>query len=299
MSNPTPTFIPTFPFAEAPGNDAILRSSDGVDFHVRRAILTLVSSFFDAMFSMPQPVGSPEIPIISVQEDSARLDRALRFFYPGAYVKIDTIEELRDVMEILVSKYDAQGIVPQAKQHLERFMATDPLAVYALAHIYQWKDEAIAAAKYSLKFPLRAFDTSPPSGLKDLPAAAYYNLLHYHRRCSVVAHETTDTLKWLPSPKAQGFWMCCPSCYDEKSIWQFADGGDRGAPKGFAEYFQRMGAILKVTPGINPEGHPLFYEALNKVTCRRCEHFNKLVHFVTREWAVEIKTQIDKIELVF
>ncbi|KAJ7758985.1 hypothetical protein DFH07DRAFT_958130 [Mycena maculata] len=124
--SPSPAVLtPTFPFANAPGADAILRASDGADFYVHRTIL---------------PELGPEIAIISVQEDSALLDRALRFFYPGAQFTVVPLDQLRDFLEVLISKYDVECIVPAAKDRLERYLATNPVAVYAVAFTYQWKD---------------------------------------------------------------------------------------------------------------------------------------------------------------
>ncbi|KAJ7739358.1 hypothetical protein B0H16DRAFT_1729451 [Mycena metata] len=77
-------FLAQYPFANAPGADTILRSADGVDFYVHRAILSLVSPVFEMMFQLPQPDDAPAVPVIDVQELSAVLDRVLRFFYPGA-----------------------------------------------------------------------------------------------------------------------------------------------------------------------------------------------------------------------
>ncbi|KAJ7750603.1 hypothetical protein B0H16DRAFT_1318583 [Mycena metata] len=50
------------PFDES--TDAILRSSDDLDFPVHRAVLSLASPFFRDMFSIPQPESEPKIPVI-------------------------------------------------------------------------------------------------------------------------------------------------------------------------------------------------------------------------------------------
>jgi BTB/POZ domain len=44
------------------GSDVILRSSDHVDFYVYKIVLSLVSPFFEDMFSLPQPPNRTEPP---------------------------------------------------------------------------------------------------------------------------------------------------------------------------------------------------------------------------------------------
>ncbi|KAJ7441329.1 hypothetical protein B0H11DRAFT_2096543 [Mycena galericulata] len=207
MSNPTPesastspgVFIPTFPFVSA-NADVILRSSEGADFYVQRGILALVSPVFCDMFTLPQPEASPGIPVIPVQEDAPLLDRALRFFYPGAQPVVATLDELRGIIEVLVEKYDVQCVVPAAKQRLETYMATQPLAVFAVAVTYEWKDVASKAARESLKLRLRVPDAEASPELKDISAATYHNLLHYHYSCGLTVKDVTEGLQWVTDP---------------------------------------------------------------------------------------------------
>lgn len=75
-------------FPPDPDADVILRSSDSVDFPVRRTVLADVSAFFKQMFSLPQgasPDLSPEgtskdaeLPVIPVAEDGKTLSLFLR-----------------------------------------------------------------------------------------------------------------------------------------------------------------------------------------------------------------------------
>ncbi|KAJ7690386.1 hypothetical protein B0H17DRAFT_838009, partial [Mycena rosella] len=134
------------PFANAPGADVILRSSDGAEFHLNRAILSLVSPVFRDVFTLPQPASAAE-PVVELQEGSSVLDGALRFFYPGAQPTIATLGELGEMIEVLISKYDMECIMPTAKHHLEKYIVAEPLAVYVLAVRYRWKDMAVAAAR--------------------------------------------------------------------------------------------------------------------------------------------------------
>lgn len=70
--------------------DVVLRSSDSVDFRVRKSILSEVSGFFRDMFSLPQPpdyvsfsvvdeVNTEVLPVVPVSEDKEAVCLFLRF----------------------------------------------------------------------------------------------------------------------------------------------------------------------------------------------------------------------------
>ncbi|KAJ7784954.1 hypothetical protein DFH07DRAFT_872906 [Mycena maculata] len=183
----TPIFVPAYPFVNAPGADFILRSSNGVDFAVHRAILSLVSPVLETTLSVPQPKGTPVIPVMDMEEDAVLLDQILRFFYPTSQPTVITLEELRRIIDILLQKYEMEGIIPTIKQQLEKYVVADPITVFSVACKHGWKDVAMAAAKASLKHPLRAVDAEAPPVLASITALAYHNLLHYHSRCAAAA----------------------------------------------------------------------------------------------------------------
>lgn len=79
-------------FPHDPDADVIIRSSDSVDFRVRKTILAEVSAFFKQMFSLPQEdyrdtsvlssskdsTRGAELPVIPVAEDEDELSLFLR-----------------------------------------------------------------------------------------------------------------------------------------------------------------------------------------------------------------------------
>ena len=72
--------------ASAPFNDTradiILRTSDGMNFHVFNIILSLASPIFIDMFKTSHPAFGCKLPIVTISEDSKTLDLALRHLYP-------------------------------------------------------------------------------------------------------------------------------------------------------------------------------------------------------------------------
>ncbi|KAJ7910409.1 hypothetical protein B0H13DRAFT_608208 [Mycena leptocephala] len=295
-----PNFVPTHPFANTPGADAILRSRDGADFYVHRAMLSLVSPFFETTFTLPQPESTPAVPIIDIQEDAPAIDRALRFFYPGAQPNVATLEELHEVIEILVSKYDMEHVVPMAKQHLEKYFVSQPLGVYAVAFAHRWEDVARVAAKECLKLSLRVMDTEAAAEIKHLTSIAYHNLLHYHFQCGEAAKRTTQDLLWIQNP-ALYCWFTCGNCAYQPPV--LLSDGSRPSPRSwFMTFFKAMGDRLATRPMMNLRQDPLFFDAIRSaVLCAgncRTQALDCLSSFIT-VWEAKIADEIAKVEWKF
>ncbi|KAF8153488.1 hypothetical protein K438DRAFT_1987624 [Mycena galopus ATCC 62051] len=127
---------PSCPF-DSQDADVILRTSDGADFRLHKAVLSLVSPVFWDMFMLPQPHSDDTaLPVVKVSEDSVTLDRALRFFYPGTQPVVENLNQLQDIIGVLVQKYDAQCLIPTAKHYLDKHAVAEPLAAYVVACRY-------------------------------------------------------------------------------------------------------------------------------------------------------------------
>ncbi|KAF7378362.1 hypothetical protein MSAN_00262500 [Mycena sanguinolenta] len=319
MSSPPPAAneptqrvpFPAFPFVNTPGQtDIILRTSDGVDFYVQLAILSPVSPVFGTMFTLPQAEDSSQIyPVIDVQEASPALDRALRFFYPCTQLTADSLDELTEVIEILISKYDMQWLIPSVKKHLERYVTSDPITVYAYAYVHGWEDLGRAAAKETLKLPLRTPGENTPEVLRLIPADAYHKLLRYHYCCGVAARTTTADLGWISWPDsstAEYRWFHCwrDSCAVYNSRGPIIVANEtRAARQWFMDYFVGMGDILATTPAadIRDPAHPLLIRMIDRANeCEVCRDrvSNHLRHF-TALWVARIQTVIQEVEWKF
>ncbi|KAJ7186114.1 hypothetical protein C8R46DRAFT_1062500 [Mycena filopes] len=337
-SSPDPVFVPAYPFAPSPAADTILRSCDGADFHVIRAVLSLVSPVFETMFGLPQPDGAAGIPVVDMSESSTTLDRGLRFFYSGAEgpAAARTLEELGEVLELLVSKYDIQSVVPQAKRELKTYLAprrvevswpkfgiagvrtpppkyymtpSQPLGVYAIVFAHRWDDIGLLAARECLKLPLRASDTHAPRELAYLTSTGYHNLFRYHFRCAAAVRPILQDLSWLAlGPLAQAScWFRC----DSSSCQPHPETVTLGTlprhsyrPRAwFMQFLKAAGDLVAVTPAIDLSQDPAFFAAVRQASdcggkCRR-EAVSELRAFVTGPLARKIEQEIAKIEWKF
>ncbi|KAK6981117.1 BTB domain-containing protein [Favolaschia claudopus] len=306
MSSDSSSQADAAPFPGAPFDsadaDVIFRSSDGIEFRLHKALLSLVSPVFRDMFTLPQPVSefSTTLPVVEVTETSAVFDQALRFFYPGARPKVDSPSELRDVLTVLIHKYDMQGIIPIAQQCLERYLTSHPLSAYIVAHTFQWKDLAVKAAKESLKTPLRSTNTAAPQDLDHITGSAYHNLLFYHHSCAEAAKVGATSLNWTPVPN-EYVWFSCTSCELAPLAWYLSDGVAHNVRVWFNTYLNDIGSALMQTPALDLCMHDSIrnaYKSASKCTTCRGKVFDQL-HLWVNSLKPRIDAAIEKVELIF
>ncbi|KAI0357900.1 hypothetical protein OH77DRAFT_1519208 [Trametes cingulata] len=196
--------ITRFTYRDPSVGDLIIRTSDGVDFHVHQRRLADVSPVFSDMFSLPQPTSgkerADEKPVIGVSEGSVLWSKLLPILYVAEEPDL-SLEDIRDLLEA-GRKYDMPGIRSRMKTHLLQaaFLERRPYSVYALACGAGFEDVKLAAARSTLRM------SEPEPGAQDfLPAEsgrAMYKLLEYR---------TSACLKAVNAVKPYGRFMSCYS----------------------------------------------------------------------------------------
>ncbi|EIN03897.1 hypothetical protein PUNSTDRAFT_139202 [Punctularia strigosozonata HHB-11173 SS5] len=208
-----------------PSADLVLRSSDGVDFHVHKCILAEASSFFETMFSLPQAEakGSPDssplsppassnakhgspggpqelkegLPVVDVSEDSKIIDRLLHFCYPYDNPELNDLDELAAVLSAAV-KYDVGATTKLLRHSLSKHASAAPMRVYAIAVSHGLEDEARIAARASLRFTLKDLTLQGARELSSIPALSYQHLMQYILRCEAEFSTLATNLSWIP-----------------------------------------------------------------------------------------------------
>ncbi|KAH9951050.1 hypothetical protein B0H21DRAFT_719244 [Amylocystis lapponica] len=183
-----------------PTADVVLISSDDVVFRVHKIILAEASTFFETMFTLPQPSDSPTascehegLPAMPVAERSDVLESLLRLCYP---IDDPRFSHPGDAGKVLAAamKYEMQEAIKIATRCLLGFVPMSPLQVYVVACLHRFENVASAAAK---EVALKAYtrDTIPPTayveGMEEISAGAYYRLLAYCRCNGIVFAEFT------------------------------------------------------------------------------------------------------------
>lgn len=179
--------------------DIVLESCDGVKFCAHKSILAAASAFFEHMFTLPQPPGEKDRPIIPLSEDSATLGALLQFIYPEPDPEIETLDELNALLSS-AAKYDFVGAIATLRKELvsPRFLAESPLRVYASASRFELDDEARIASKHTLSCQI--LDCPLSDDLKFISAYAYHRLLILHRTRAEAAQlllKITDDVKCI------------------------------------------------------------------------------------------------------
>ncbi|EIW79744.1 hypothetical protein CONPUDRAFT_74098 [Coniophora puteana RWD-64-598 SS2] len=209
MSSP---HIDNAPF-DATDADIVLRTSDNVDFHVFKAILSLASPVFKDMFTIPQPPSSSDV--VSISENSIITRKLLLFCYPGPNPPISHVEEACLLMKA-ANKYDIAFVSEAVEAHITSspLSGEEDFKLYCLACHNGWESLAQIAALRTLNIPSFGDPTvlHNPADLELITAAAYQRLLVYHAKCREVAKNVgLGHLTWASEAKCWIPLVCCGS----------------------------------------------------------------------------------------
>ncbi|OAX40168.1 hypothetical protein K503DRAFT_688117 [Rhizopogon vinicolor AM-OR11-026] len=205
MSDDKETSTAKAPFNN-PDCDIILRSSDGVDFHVFKLILSLVSPVFKDMFTLPPAESDSSVPVISVKESSTTLNCLLLLCYPATIPTFNSLKGVEDVLKAAM-KYDMVVVLTRAADLvMAQFLSTNSLELYAMSCRIGWQDRIQAAATQTLKIKYLGRPSSAFAGMRSITALDYHKLLVYHHECGVAAQAVVGSLIWL-KPKQSDMCM--------------------------------------------------------------------------------------------
>jgi len=111
---------------ESPDADAILHSSDKVDFRVFKMFLAFVSPIFKDIFALPRGSGRHStrkdemkdgLPIIQMAENSGTVENLLKFCHPIPISKAPVFNVLDDAIALweAADKYEMYEVMNQAR----------------------------------------------------------------------------------------------------------------------------------------------------------------------------------------
>ena len=151
-------------YSDMPNADVILQSSDLVHFRVHKSVLVTSSPFFGDMFSLPQPTNDAapeELPIVRLSEDSEVLNSLISILYP---VHPEIPPSSDNILALLsaAAKYDMEAVQTFIRAEVSRRGLLLPTGadsaevyrVYAVAYSKRLIPEVVAAARFTLGYPL-------------------------------------------------------------------------------------------------------------------------------------------------
>jgi hypothetical protein len=173
--------------------DLILRSTDGVDFHVFKTILSLASQ------PLADKVNNSEdehdgVRVVKFAQDSKVLDFVLRHLYPVPPPATVTLPDVRLLAEF-AEDFEVNALESMIVRYLKDALEGDPIGVYSIAVTYDHKDIAAKAARLSLQSPISALQSSE---LEVAIAEPYSELIKYHAACGNAASAVAFDRKWFP-----------------------------------------------------------------------------------------------------
>jgi len=200
---------PLPPF-DNPHADLILRSADGVNYRVMKAIMAEASPVFRDMLSLPQPGVTSEdhriatvidgTPVVQLTEKADTLDAVLRGCYPTSSPEMKDLTLIDNFLGAVI-KYDMAFLIRDARKALwtpEIQRRGEAMKVYVIACRYQLEEEARNAAKDTLRSP---YLLPYVPELENTTVLAYYRLLDYHRRATaaILSLFTKSSFDVIPS----------------------------------------------------------------------------------------------------
>ncbi|KAJ7877242.1 hypothetical protein B0H14DRAFT_2713065 [Mycena olivaceomarginata] len=288
-NEPTPNRDATVPFSgvsdpnsHSRHSDFILRSTDGVDFHVHCDILKFSSDFFHDMFAIPGPGdGDPNglrrdgKPVLLMPELEATLLRLLRLAYPGYTVahytlKHDDLDHCVSVFKA-AEKYQFLRVQCMLEEMLDNFdiaiIDSQPHRVFAVARLCNRLELSRKAAFSSLNSPL--FESAPRFPEMNLLSwEEGYNLYQFHRLCGQKAAEIAmgamadrpNTKEWLMNEDSDQLFVWWKNsghnskCDDGNcgQHWKYGNvavrTGSKAPVQWFKDHISRLAAQLRTSP---------------------------------------------------
>ncbi|KAH9886254.1 hypothetical protein C8Q73DRAFT_284568 [Cubamyces lactineus] len=178
------------PYTDPSAGDIIIRTADGVDFHVSRRRLAVLSSRLECLLPSTA-VSDPKFkPSINVSELSAVWEKFLRVCLVDEEWPY-SLDDVSSLVEIGL-KYGIPAIATRVRYALVEPTAleTEPCRVFLMASAYGLPDVAQIAARRTLR--LQAIDHGAFDALKDVSGLDYLKLLQYRSRCGEVARSVVS-----------------------------------------------------------------------------------------------------------
>lgn len=154
-SAPSPFIVPS-PFDETSPGDCILRTPDGTQFKVYKAILSMASPIFSDMFTLPQEPSNAakeaSVPIVDLTENAPTIHTVLLLICPTDIPVVDDFDLAAAVVQAC-DKYLINLVRVRLffrdLLHSQDILQQKPLDVYALAWRLGMEAEAVTASRYT------------------------------------------------------------------------------------------------------------------------------------------------------
>lgn len=270
------------PYRDPAAGDVIIRTSDGIEFHIHRRRISDISSVFADKFSLPTYTSTAanyekkQKPVIDVSESSKVWEKLL----PLCYLANEPSFSLEDIRLLIEAgrKYDIPGVTTRMRALLfgQHFLEHHPFVVYALACVGGFEYVARAAARRTLSLPVYPEHAEEFSCIT---GEALYRLFEYRKRCGLAASAVTYTrsgsiypVQWMDTSVWYGMHTCSGAACGASVAAYGLSGYQVQFRKSWYQYLQGLTEDLKLQPDERLAHAPSRIEpvVLSTLDCKTC-----------------------------
>ena len=192
--SPPPAEVAETLHFDFPGSDIILRSCDSHDFHVSRLYIANSSPVLRELVRTASNTSNiangeePEpLPIVELPENGATLYNLLMFIFPVDPILPSTSEKIMELLAV-AQKYHMNSVLGHiraiigARQDPQFIHPETAFHIYFLAQKHGLHQEAVQAARVTLRLPMVIEDLGDKLEFSDMTGAYLYELWRYHKR---------------------------------------------------------------------------------------------------------------------
>lgn len=232
--------------------DLVIRTRDGVSFHVHKIILGVASPAFAAMFinfqnSPAHAQDSAEEPL-ALEEDARTLDALFRICYP---VEDPVLDQAQDIFNVLSAarKYMMDHATAFCRRALRgpKFLAGSPFDVFTIAAHFGFEEEARVAALETLQ--CKSPPNELPVAIESISSAVIWQLFtQYRDDCRTAVWDLiTNRLFWNGILLDHALAFFCPVCDAHVPVAAYPFP-DREFPLDLDAYCDRICKLLDRLP---------------------------------------------------
>lgn len=208
-----------------PSADVVIRCSDSVDFFVHKAIISFASPFFRTLLEEGVPPSRKNgLAVVVVEEDCSTVRHLMLFCYPPMANYACAVEspEQAKALGAAARKYSMEEVEARLTAMVLRspLVQADPLRWYAIGITSRWESIARAAARQSLRLPIRYRKSVPE--YQDISALALHALLEYHWKSADSVNDILTQRRTLQPDDESHRWLSWLG-NSEVWLWKWAD----------------------------------------------------------------------------
>ncbi|KAH9058206.1 hypothetical protein EDB87DRAFT_1685531 [Lactarius vividus] len=176
-----------------PGSDIVLRSYDSYDFRVLKLYIVICSPVLreliqDVSNTSDVPNGEKQepLPVVELPESKETLYSLLTFIFPVTPVLPSTTDKIMELLSV-AQKYQMDSVATHIRGAISRqdppFLRPESaLHVYFLAQEYELRQEALQAARVTLRLSMTIEDLGDKLEFPGMTGAYLHELWKYHQQ---------------------------------------------------------------------------------------------------------------------